>query len=75
MPDPTEGPDSSRASVEDVFGSPNLVLVAETIQKRLEKLNAEGLQACDPERVESVAWLLAEAVLEDFAVEERSWSP
>ena len=66
--------DAPRASVEDVYGSPNLLPMAEAIQRRLAKLNADGSQICPPDRVESVAWLLAEAVLEDFTVVERGWS-
>lgn len=56
---------------ERVFGDPELNRVAKVLQQKLERLNAEGLDVCAPEAVESTAWLLAEQVVEFFHVRWR----
>jgi hypothetical protein len=66
-------PEGVDLTTEDVFGDPNLALLAEVLRKRLAKLNGEGLGVCPPDLEDSVAGLLAEAVLEAFHIEERGW--
>ena len=61
-----------RGSVEDVFGDPSLAPLADRLQRRLERMNADGLAVCRADLVESTAWLLAESVLEVFKLEERA---
>ena len=46
-----------------------MAAVAKTLRARLKSLNAEALDACPPEQVDNVAWLLAQTLLEDFRFE------
>lgn len=60
---------------ERIFAEPQLDLLAKVLQRKLERLNAEGLDVCPPDAVESTAWLLAEQVVEFFDItwrEEKS---
>lgn len=66
-------PEGVDVTMEDVFGDPNLVLLGEVLRKRIAKLNGEGLGICPPELEDSLAGLLAEAVLETFRIEVRGW--
>jgi hypothetical protein len=56
---------------ERIFAEPELDLLAKVIQRRLERLNAEGPEACPADLVESTAWLLAEQVVEFFHIRWR----
>lgn len=51
---------------ERIFAEPELDLLANVIQRKLERLNAEDPKTCPAELVESTAWLLAEQVAEFF---------
>ncbi len=56
---------------ERIFAHPELDLVAKVLQRKLERLNAQGLEVCAPEAVQSTAWLLAEQLVEFFHVRWR----
>ena len=60
---------------ERIFAEPQLDLVAKVIQRKLVRLNAEGMAVCPADAVESTAWLLAEQVVEFFEISWRAEKP